>query len=253
MASKYDGAMIEVTNWEKYNARSKGKRYSWFKLENNLDQGDALFGLNCEHKWLWIVILCQYSKRKCEPFAWNCAFIESITGLSQQTQENALAVFNKNNMLTLKLAHTRRVRARACPEVLLEERRGEEIRGEEITCSNSSSELDLESAYRRYPRKDGKSKGLKKLKSEIRSQEDFEKLILAIEKYAASRRGQDPQYTKHFSTFVSEWRDWIDYKPDEHPPHPNHSSPAFRRMAGNQEALAIVLKSMEDAENGKAS
>ena len=103
--------------------------------------------------------------------------------------------------------------------------------------------FDLESAYRRYPRKEGKSKGLKKLRGEIKTAEDFERLIVAIENYAVSRRHQEAQFTKHFSTFASEWRDWIDYKPSDSPANtPTPNNPAYRRMAGNQHALNEALK-----------
>lgn len=104
--------------------------------------------------------------------------------------------------------------------------------------------FDFESAYRRFPRKEGKSKGLKKLKSEIKTPEDFEKLIQAIENYAMSRRGQDPQFSKHFSTFASEWRDWIDFSPGTLPA-PTPQTPAYRRMAGNQQALSEALAALE--------
>lgn len=71
------------------------------------------------------------------------------------------------------------------------------------------SAFDLESAYEMYPRKVGKTKGLKKLAKEIRSQEDFDCLLVAIRHYSGSREVRDG-YVRHFSTFVNDWRDWVD-------------------------------------------
>jgi hypothetical protein len=83
------------------------------------------------------------------------------------------------------------------------------------TTFSKSGVFDLELAYKKFPRKEGKSKGLKKLTSEIKSEASFNQLLLAVENYAASRRNQDQKFTKHFSSFVSEWRDWIDWAPPQ--------------------------------------
>ena len=59
-----------------------------------------------------------------------------------------------------------------------------------------------------YPLKKGKTKGVEKLSKEIKSDEDLEKLKLAITNY--SKTINDPKYIKHFSTFASEWKDYLD-------------------------------------------
>lgn len=123
---------------------------------------------------------------------------------------------------------------------------------EEEEEKEEEQKLDFDALYKKYPRKEGKSKGIKKLKSEITTWEDFQKLSLAIANYAASRIGQDATFTKHFSTFASEWRDWIDFKPSDAPPLPLPSNPAYRRMQGNQLALEQALKALEDR-NDEAS
>ncbi|MCM2323507.1 MAG: hypothetical protein NDJ90_09625 [Oligoflexia bacterium] len=71
------------------------------------------------------------------------------------------------------------------------------------------SAFNLEKAYQQYPRKQGKTKGLQRLAKEIKTEKDLGDLMTAIERYKRSSdviRG----FAKHFSTFVSEWRDWID-------------------------------------------
>lgn len=59
-----------------------------------------------------------------------------------------------------------------------------------------------------YPLKKGKTKGVEKLSKEILTDADLENLKLAIERY--SKTITDPKFTKHFATFASEWRDWLD-------------------------------------------
>lgn len=70
-----------------------------------------------------------------------------------------------------------------------------------------SSVFDLEAAYENYPLKEGKSKGIQKLSREIKTQEDYEALLRAIDKYSRSEKVSNG-YIKLFSTFASEWRDW---------------------------------------------
>lgn len=73
----------------------------------------------------------------------------------------------------------------------------------------SIQKFDLETVYRKYPRKQGKTKGIIRLRKEIRTEDDYRDLIKAVEHYRSSgdvQRG----FVKLFSSFASEWRDWID-------------------------------------------
>jgi hypothetical protein len=81
---------------------------------------------------------------------------------------------------------------------------------EEIhTVRSRAPSFDLESVYRKYPRKKGKSPGLKKLKTDIKTPEDLQALEKAIVRYCQSPdvlRG----YVMNFDTFARQWRDWLD-------------------------------------------
>lgn len=78
--------------------------------------------------------------------------------------------------------------------------------------SKNGFERQILALYEKYPRKAGKTRGIKKLTSEIKSDKDLEHFSLAIDNYKKSVDGSDEKYIKHFSTFVSEWRDWIETK-----------------------------------------
>lgn len=84
---------------------------------------------------------------------------------------------------------------------------------------------DLEAAYANYPRKDGKKRGMLIARRDIKTPEDLELLKAAIARYrrVAEDRG-DPQYVKHFSTFMGEWKDWLD---------PQHGQVSLRPSGGS--------------------
>lgn len=72
--------------------------------------------------------------------------------------------------------------------------------------------FDFDSLYQKYPRKLGKTAGLIKARAQIKSQAEYDDLSLAIEKYSEyiTREKTEPQFIKHFSTFMTSWRDWLD-------------------------------------------
>lgn len=69
--------------------------------------------------------------------------------------------------------------------------------------------------YEIYPNKKGKSAGLKKLHKQIKSAALYENLKKAMTNFAEEMRlNETPaQFIKHFSTFASEWTDWVDFVP----------------------------------------
>lgn len=74
------------------------------------------------------------------------------------------------------------------------------------------SELDLLACYQAYPRKRGKSPGLKAAKRMIKTQEDLVAFKYAIENYkkVIAHDETEPQYVMYFSTFMGQWEDFLD-------------------------------------------
>lgn len=89
-------------------------------------------------------------------------------------------------------------------------------RQEGVSSSNNKKEeyIGIEEkilkAYSEYPLKKGKTNGVKKLLKELKSEEDCSSLLKAVETYALECEGRDPKYIKHFSTFASCWRDYLE-------------------------------------------
>lgn len=71
--------------------------------------------------------------------------------------------------------------------------------------------FDLLALYAMYPRKRGKAPGLKKLKTAIKTAEDYEAVKAGIVRMVAEakRAGTETEYLPYFSTWVSERR-WED-------------------------------------------
>lgn len=70
----------------------------------------------------------------------------------------------------------------------------------------------LEAAYQGYPRKLGKSPGMKIARAKIRSLEGAEALKQAIWNYRKhlEKEKTESQYVLYFSTFMRQWTDWLD-------------------------------------------
>lgn len=74
------------------------------------------------------------------------------------------------------------------------------------------SDFDFDAVYKSYPRKMGKKKGLAVCRAKIKTPEQYEKLRQAVDRYSAHVKtaGTEPEFIKHFSTFMNSWEDWLD-------------------------------------------
>jgi len=71
---------------------------------------------------------------------------------------------------------------------------------------------DFENIYSLYPKKLGKGAGMRKAKAEIKSAAELHQLQSAIEAYRShiARNQVEPKFIKYFSTFMNNWREWLD-------------------------------------------
>lgn len=84
--------------------------------------------------------------------------------------------------------------------------------------------------YQAFPRKEGKTPGLKRLAPQLKSEGDAAAARLAAENYAGhvKAEGRELAHVKLFSTWVGEWRDWV--TPEATPASPR-ASPGASRFA----------------------
>ena len=74
--------------------------------------------------------------------------------------------------------------------------------------------FDIESIYALYPKKEGKKKGMDRLKREIKTYEKFTQLETAVKNYNFKCQDTDIQFIKQFSSFASCWEDYFSIEND---------------------------------------
>ncbi len=74
------------------------------------------------------------------------------------------------------------------------------------------AKLDYLSLYNKYPKKLGKSEGLRVCKNTIKTPEALLAAHSAVDRYVAHLKANkiEPQFIKLFSTFMNSWEDWCD-------------------------------------------
>lgn len=80
----------------------------------------------------------------------------------------------------------------------------------DVLIKSEINSFDFDAVYKLYPRRVGKTPGLKWLKSNVKTATDYAALMAAVKYYAqyCVNCKFEEQYIKHFSTWVKEWRDW---------------------------------------------
>lgn len=73
--------------------------------------------------------------------------------------------------------------------------------------------FDLEAIYAAYPRKEGRKKGLARLRQLVTSRLKYDAIMGAVRRYSAQNAGTDKGYLKHFDTFVNCWEDYAEPTP----------------------------------------
>jgi len=206
---------LRFFNWEKYNPPSS-KTNSWFRLNSNLPGRMVWDALNHNEFRVFIYLLCQA----------NESDERGNIHLSTDATTVRCTVSKKEVLRTIQKLKELRILEERSPS-------GRWIRSEQSCPTNETNErnetnetnilsdsgvpeprlnLDFESLYVKYPRKEGKRRGLVICRAQIKTQEDFELLSRAIEKYRDHVRanGKEAQFIKIFSTFMGEWRDWLE-------------------------------------------
>lgn len=71
---------------------------------------------------------------------------------------------------------------------------------------------DLASIYARYPRKEGKSRGLAILKGSVKTSSDQIECNTSLDNFLdhLKRKGTEADFIPHFKTWAAHWRDWLD-------------------------------------------
>lgn len=201
---------VSVNNWEKYNPRTDRKNYSWFRFQNDFLTDPLIFNLSCNAKCLLIHIFCEASKKSEGRCDINLHMASSMLGITLDEASECMQVIVNSGLATID-NHPQPKDGNCQPKDGL--RTNERTNETNVKRQAATSDFDFDIIYDAYPRKEGKSAGLKKCKTIIKSQKKFDEVLKSVENYAASVKFTEPKYIKHFSSFLSNWIDYLDFVP----------------------------------------
>lgn len=206
---------IRIPNWEKYNPRKDVANPRWFALQHSIFEKHEVLGLSPIEFRIWVYFLCLASKSETRgTFRILLRILSSVLTVSEKEALRAIKKLESFQLIAQPTSRGRYVDVTRTFATLQDNT--EQDRTEQNTLAQAdaraSVSFDFESVYRDYPRKVGKAKGLKICKAQIRTEEDFEALKLAVEHYLdyCTKNATEVRFIKHFSTFMGEWRDWLD-------------------------------------------
>jgi hypothetical protein len=228
VSSRTDEIYITITNWDKYNARNDVKRPHWFRLDHDLFDDEKLTDMTPADFCFLIYLLCRASKNTNRgTLLLVYSHVQMNTRLKRSEIDAALYKLEQK-----QIVH-RSVRTRPDPAGSVRYTTLQDTTLQDsIYIADSDAEsppqagsppvgkqratvfrAELDLIYKtKYPRKEGKARGMIKLMREIQTPDDLTLFDKAVSNFAAhhKRMGTQAQYLKHFSTFAAEWRDWID-------------------------------------------
>lgn len=206
--------IIQINNWGKYQKRKDVAKPWWFALSNNLVSGDPdFYDFNDSELLFWIYILSEASKHnKCGIVVHNFEFARRCRTWSFDFQ---LCVIKK--LIKIKAICKKSVRdpyvncTQSVKHTTVQYSTIHNILPDSAK-TEPRQRIDFDSLYKEYPRKEGKSRGMMICKAQVKTQEDFLLLKQAIFRYRAhiQKTATDPRFIKHFSSFMTSWRDWLD-------------------------------------------
>jgi hypothetical protein len=242
--------VVEIVAWSTYNPRPDRGNFSWFKMENQffVHMRDRK-GASSDATIVLAFLLAECSSANGESFRLRLAFASKMLGMNEKKIHEALLELEKMGDCVLKPASSGLQAASSL------DRTGQNGQDRtDTTTAPSAPALDFEKIYSIYPRKEGKRAGMLVCLKQIKTQDDYDRLQKAVEKYCAHLRANatEPRFVKHFGTFMNNWTDWVDplagqvrVPPpknerryfDERPPEPE-----FIPSSPDPESLALIRK-----------
>lgn len=205
--------IIKIINWDKFNPKRAQKTYTWLRLSNDISTDPKLFGLTCEQKYVWIEMLCQASKSNKGEILVNLDQLAHVCQVARKTVELTIQFLKEHNIITTVRGSGR---SRSLQKTTPTRRTNGRTNETDETNEHFAAPLvfDVEGLYEIYPRKEGRQRGVQKLRAEIKTPEEFASVSQALTHYITYCKANqlEQRFIKHFSTWVSEWKDWLDPK-----------------------------------------
>ena len=199
---------ITVKNWREYNPRTDVKNPSWFRLSHGLFEDPDFYDFTHAELIAWLYILSAASRKNSDTFTVNFQHVERIGRLKEK--EFRSAVKKLQSLQCILVDVTPPIREGHAADTATNATN--ETNEHNETNERLTAPLDFEPLYRKYPRREGKSKGLATCRVQIKTPEEYAALSLAIDNYAAKveRQATEKKFIKQFSTFMHCWRDYLE-------------------------------------------
>lgn len=255
---------ITILNWEKYNPRKDVKHTSWFRMEHDIFEKPELFDFTHAEVCAWIYLLSIASKRNACTQVLYMAHAMHRLKVSQETMLGALEKLNEIKAITFKhvthasrtrnasVTHASRIRA-----LRDETRRNETVRetNTDVPVEPERPSFDFEKLYSEYPKRENsrKGEGIKNLQRKIKTQEQFDQVLLAIRNYAnfCKTQNTESKFIQQFKTFTNTFQDWLD--PDAHISKIPRQLSLTKTQALHQHNEDLVRRHLEAADDAKSS
>jgi hypothetical protein len=211
---KHDNLTVTIKNWDTYNPRNDVKNPSWFRMSNGFFEDPDFYDFTAIEIQTWIYIMSLASKKSSATITINFTHAERIGRIKRRELLEAAKKLQAIHVITVDVTDAERERNGDVTETHATLHNKTDITDitNTSTLTRASVLASLDLLYRRYPKKRGKAAGIKRLAGMVKTQDDLDSVTRALDTYLRylKREATEPRYILHFSSWVSEWRDWLD-------------------------------------------
>jgi hypothetical protein len=208
MGKQQEWVDIEVVNWKRFNPRNDVRESSWFRMSHDLFTRPDMHDFTPSEIAYWVFILCSCSYENTGTVRLHHGHASRTGKFKAPIVRSALAKLERNQMIKIIARN-----ADVTPTCSTDETDGrDETRRIYPRTPKARSDFDFRAVYQAYPRKLGKAKGLAKAAKDVKTDADYQALVGAVGRFVEHHRsaGTEEKFIPHFSTFMSEWRDWTE-------------------------------------------
>lgn len=230
--AKHKTITVTIRNYETYKGRSDVKQNSWFRCSNRIFEDPDFFDFSFEEIAVWLYILSLSSQKNSATVTINLGHAERVCRLKSAVVMSAIAKLEGNQIHPVHDTSTLRARTADVTFTCATEQYNTEQTEQTRQDTPAPPDFDFESLYRSYARRKGKDEGMQRLRSRIKTQEQFDQFARAVRKHASEcrRLRTDEKYIPYWSSFVGvpgkePWRDYIDDSPPKPAPPPPQPEP----------------------------
>jgi hypothetical protein len=206
--SELDCIEVEIINWSRYNPRRDYKRPVWFALSNRILENPSFFDFAADEFKAWIYILCQASQKNSACISLNFRHADKVCSISKRALLSTIDKLEKAESIQRHVQMTN--------VICTDDERATNATLQDNTIHNKTNNNAHAEAFADfwsgYPRKQGKSGAEKKYRSAIKVGATHEEICKARDRYTEHlrREGIESKFILHGSTFMTQWRDWLD-------------------------------------------